>query len=146
MPYKFDTDKLKVRKENDMSIWTHVAGVIRIDGFNSKTKEDFEKILGKEINWEDDWDDLRLKYNKFLPNGSEGSLNFTVWENPEENSLDCNTITIFGDLRDYDNIKEIEEWFKEILYNSGLMIRQAIIAIECEDGRNKIVHYGSESE
>lgn len=101
-----------------MSNWTHVAGIIRVDGLriNGKPKVDFDEILGKECLWESPtgvWDDAETNPDKYLPMGSEGSLQKSVWENPIKNCLDAYTISIFGDLRDHHSTSDIIEWFKE---------------------------------
>ena len=77
-----------------MSNWTHVAGIIRIDGLrcldNVLDKPDFDEIIGKECLWESPeevWDDAKKNPEKYLPMGSEGSLQKTVWVNPDESCL-----------------------------------------------------------
>ena len=126
-----------------MSIWTHVAGVIRVDGFGGgRTKEDFEPILGKEITFHSPywmWDEVEAYPENFVPFGSEGGLAYTVWQNPEKDHLAANTISIFGDLRDYTKPEKIKEWFENILYNKGLCIRDAVISIDCGLYKEKMI-------
>ena len=118
-----------------MSNWTHVAGIIRVDDFrfgNNITK-DFDELIGKECLWESSdevWDDTENNPDKYLPMGSEGSLQKTVWVNPDKHSMDSYTISIFGDLRDHDNVKEIIDWFKEKC--KKLWVRNAVITVENE--------------
>ena len=121
-----------------MSIWTHVAGVIRIDDFRLKGHiPDFDELIGIECRWNDSfsvWDEQEAHPEKFLPMGSEGSLQKTIWINPNTSSLAAYTVTIFGDLRDYEDPDKIIEWFKnkcktiENIY----IIRQATITAETE--------------
>ena len=110
-----------------MSFWTHVAAIARVD---SSGKMDFEKEFGKEVFFDSDietWKDAEKCPEKYLPLGTEGSLNMSVWETPEENSLARYTVSIFGDLRDYYDYKSIINWFKNKIEN--LMIRQASITV-----------------
>lgn len=93
-----------------MSIWTHVAGIIRVDAILNLT----EKPI----------------YSYNVPCGSEGSLDVSLWENPHSSDLAKYTISIFGDLRDYDDEEEIIDYFTRI--TKGQMIRQACFTLEVE--------------
>lgn len=126
-----------------MSCWTHVAAVIRLDALiikESRAKEQRAKIrelLGKACLYEDDmsvWEDANTHPEKYLPMGSEGSLEMTIRTNPNKHCLAAYVVTIFGDLRDCGYSKEeLEkyyiEWFKEKLHNLNQCfgIRQATI-------------------
>jgi hypothetical protein len=117
-----------------MSNWTHVAGIVRVDGLrlNGEVK-DFESIFGKEVEWESPgglWDKAWEHPEHFLPMGSEGSLKMTVWVNPEDHCLASYTVSIFGDLRDHDDPDEIINWFKEKC--KSLFVRNACITVENE--------------
>jgi hypothetical protein len=110
-----------------MSNWTHVAGIIRVDGM---ARQDFDKIIGKECLWSSPsevWEDAEANPDKYLPMGSEGSLQKTVWENPDKSCLDSYTISIFGDLRDHHSTSDIIEWFKEKC--KLLWVRNAVITV-----------------
>ena len=117
-----------------MSNWTHVAGIIRVDRIrvdDDVEELDFDKILGKEcLNYSsrEVWDDARKHPDKYLPMGSEGSLQKTVWENPDRGRVDSYTISIFGDLRDHDNTSEIIDWFIEKC--NLLWVRSAVITVD----------------
>jgi len=117
-----------------MSIWTHIAGVIRLDTLPSfKTKSAIARV--KEI------------FNKNVPWGSEGPLEFTVQEiRSHINILWCNVI-FHGDLRDYDNIDEVEKWIREsckaCVDQLKCIIRQAIIQIEVEYEGSALLLYSS---
>lgn len=141
-----------------MSQWTHVGGVIRIDGIPSlaglnqeQEKAEIQKMLGNTCSYDDDeskWDACNV------PCGSEGSLqhsySFVGHDDVGKgfiasSSLTRSAIGIWGDLRDYDDEQEIINWFKGILAkfqpnhpeNKGLFsIREALLSIEVE-GRNK---------
>lgn len=114
-----------------MSIWTHVAAVFRIDGIQKYGAElDWDKLIGKECLWESDdkvWDDYKKNPQDYLPMGSEGSLQRSVWVNPDGSSLAAYTVTVFGDLRDYSNLDEIVDWFKNTC--AKFWIRQAVITV-----------------
>lgn len=83
-----------------MSVWTHVAGVIRVDCIRCICEQpEFNKIFDA-CN---------------IPMGSEGPLDFRVIENPEKDSLAAYTVVIFGDLRDFGS-KDISK-----IENGGIM-------------------------
>lgn len=110
-----------------MSNWTHVAGIIRVDGL---VEMDFDEVIGKECLWESPeevWDDAMENPDKYLPMGSEGSLHKSIWINPDGNCLPRYTISIFGDLRDHDSASEIIEWFKKKC--ELLWVRNAVITV-----------------
>lgn len=120
-----------------MSNWTHVAGIIRVDGLRCLDDvlgdPNFDEIIGKECLWESPkeiWDDADDNPDKYLPMGSEGSLQKSIWINPDKDCMDSYTISIFGDLRDHDNVKEIIDWFKEKC--KKLWVRNAVITVENE--------------
>lgn len=119
-----------------MSNWTHVAGIIRVDRIrvDDDTKElDFDEILGKECLWNSSrkvWDDALKNPDKYMPMGSEGSLQKSVWVNPNKDHVASYTVSIFGDLRDHDSISEIIDWFIEKC--NLLWIRSAVITVENE--------------
>lgn len=65
-----------------MSNWTHVAAIFRVDSFLHEGK-DFTKIFGKELDYYDStekWNEASDYPEHFLPLGSEGSLQMSVWE------------------------------------------------------------------
>ena len=128
-----------------MSIWTHVAGTIRIDhlrSFDINPTPDFDNIFKKFIYTDTlDISELRKGAEECnMPTGSEGSLDYRVIENPNENDICAYTVVIFGDLRDFgkDNINEIKDWWKNML-SKFAMIRQAVLQIQPEDGETLIL-------
>lgn len=131
-----------------MSNWTHVAGVIRVDNLRiHKNEPDWDGIFGKELLFESSerrWNDAEKHPEKYLPFGSEGSLQKVVWINPDTSSMAAYTITIFGDLRDHDSAKEIIEWFKNKCKN--LYVRQATITVENELNGTETWTYLQENE
>ena len=117
-----------------MSNWTHVAGVIRVDymKWDDIPELDFDELLGKECLWEADeetWVDADNNPNKYLPMGSEGSLQKSVWIDPDKSNIPRYTVSIFGDLRDHDSCDEIIEWFKNKCKLIG-SVRQATITVD----------------
>jgi hypothetical protein len=117
-----------------MSNWTHVAGVVRIDNIEHLCgKLNFSNVFGKECLWDSSeltWNDASNNPEKYLPMGSEGSLQMSVWENPDKHCASAYVVNIFGDLRDHDNPQEIIDWFKSRIQN--LWIRQAVITVDNE--------------
>lgn len=116
-----------------MSIWTHVAAIARIDILPHDINDPTE-LFGKQCLFNDTdeiWDDMIANKDKYLPCGSEGTLNIEIWKNPEENHADQWCVSIFGDLRDYESGEGIIEWFKDKL-SQCKMVRQAVITVETE--------------
>ena len=130
-----------------MSVWTHVAAVFRVDAVRplGVGNRNWDEIFGKECPWDadhDTWDDQSKNPDKYLPMGSEGSLKIIVWDNPEKSSLAAYTVTVFGDLRGYDDVDAIGKWFDEAC--SKTWIRQAVCHAVCENGVTKVWKCGGE--
>ena len=121
-----------------MSNWTHVAGIIRIDDIRiGNTTPDFDKIIGKECLYEsadEVWEDADKHPQDYLPMGSEGSLEKSVWINPDRSCIAAYTVSIFGDLRDHDDPNAIIRWFKDKIRElcERFIIRQATITVDNE--------------
>lgn len=118
-----------------MSIWTHVAATIRFDAiraFGNNHKPD----LGSTVEYdspEEDWDACNV------PKGSEGSLQTHLWINPQTSNLAAYTATIWGDLRDYEDVEEVIAYLDRI--TEGQMVRNGIATIEVEGSEPVIRHY-----
>ena len=131
-----------------MSVWTHVAAVFRVDGLsdmdmygpriNGYASPKWDEVTGKaiyECDWLTDDDYQRQKLDRswaeyderpelFMPVGSEGSLQRVVWVNPDRSCAARYTVTVFGDLRDYEDHEAIHEWFIGVCRKCN--IRQAV--------------------
>lgn len=117
-----------------MSAWTHVAGVIRVDGL-FKTNP---ISLGNECSFdspEKDWE------NCDIPKGSEGSLSvaFVKYKTDGMQHLHFGEYLIYGDLRDFDETRltEIFDWLTRCawrLKQNQFSIRQGIV--QCITGGN----------
>lgn len=121
-----------------MSTWTHVAGLIRYDDvrcINTGLLSKYKEALGQTFIFEDDedkWDSCNV------PAGSEGSIQWVLRENPDLGSADSYTVSIFGNLRNFNNLDEIETWFKRCVENNDFLVRQAILHAYVEFGESKI--------
>lgn len=122
-----------------MSNWTHVAGIIRIDDIRvfstGKEQLNWDEIFGKECHFDSDesvWLDYYDNPETYMPSGSEGTLTKSVWINPKINDVAAYTVSIFGDLCNHNNPKEIIEWFKEVINKHDLWVRNAVITAENE--------------
>ena len=117
-----------------MSVWTHVAGCIRVDSFSFMTQPDFKKIFVKEL-----WDE-KDEGECNMPNGSEGSLDYRIIRNPDPHAMSAYTIIIFGDLRDFgkEDKDEIINWWNRVLKECG-MIRQAVLQAIFEDEKEQLI-------
>lgn len=141
-----------------MSTWTHVAAVFRIDGLkvddfyrdfygariNGRVRPRWDEVTGRAIydcdvltddSYElrrnaDDWKLYDEHPEQFMPTGSEGSLQRLVWENPDKSRAASYTVTVFGDLRDYNDQQAIHDWFDGVC--EKCIIRQAVC--NCEVG------------
>lgn len=117
-----------------MSNWTHVAGIIRIDDFCLEDKiPDFDKLIGKELHFEDslvEWNDAHNYPEKYMPLGSEGSLRKVIWINSNKKMITAYVVSIFGDLRDHDDAQKIVDWFKKIC--DKFTVRNAVIVVDNE--------------
>lgn len=125
-----------------MSNWTHVAGVMRVDYVKWDEDElelDFDKLLGKECHDYASFVNANKRPELYLPMGSEGSLQKSVWINPNDSHCSRYTVSIFGDLRDHDSCDEIIEWFENKCKALGGSIRQATITVD--NGRYGVKSY-----
>ena len=108
-----------------MSIWTHVCGCIRVDSIRIGVEKD------------KDHDKIVHAIERGIPCGSEGPIKYDIWINRDRSCIAAYTVSIFGDLRDYDDIEEIESWFRNACEN--LLVRNAVIHIEVENGNKKTI-------
>lgn len=134
-----------------MSNWTHVAGIIRVDyiKWDDTPELDFDKLLGKECLWDSDYEvfeDADKHPELYLPMGSEGSLQKSVWINPNDSHITRYTVSIFGDLRDHDSADEIIEWFKNKCESLDGKVRQATITVYNGHHGTKSYTYGEEEK
>ena len=151
-----------------MSQWTHVAGLIRVDSMGAaivrtipgdkqeKIRAAIKKAMGNTCDYETSitgWDQCNV------PRGSEGSLQYTVSRNSDEDDhgLSWGYISIWGDLRDYgtEDVEEIVKWLQKSLEKlmepegfgepadmsdlekanymlSSFMIRDAVLSVDVE--------------
>ena len=124
-----------------MSQWTHVCGCIRVDALRfcgNDDKSNIEKALGHIVKFGDD------SYETTMPCGSEGSIEYEIYENPDKSAMAAFTVAVWGDLRDYDDVSEIEKWFNDAC--SKLWIRNAVLHIEVEYGEEKTITYKQDEQ
>lgn len=121
-----------------MSIWTHVAGIIRIDDtrFDGSNVKEIKKLVEEN-----------------LPCGTEGPLEFEIYESPEHSSIAAYVVSIFGDLRYFDSSSDVIDWFKGVCYKVEEMksddiffIRQATITSRTEGRKSENWTFVSEYE
>lgn len=115
-----------------MSNWTHVAAIFRCDVLNDwsnlsneELDDTLDHIFGKRVpEWPADIDDEKswAEFSAameeasehpelYVPCGSEGSLQLSVWENPDRSCAARYTVSVFGDLRDHHSNDAIKKWF-----------------------------------
>ena len=119
-----------------MSQWTHVNASFRLNSFGRIEDDKLINIFGKsvdyyhmdEVEYDENWE-VKDK-EKYLPMGSEGSLEMNIWHNPNTSYMASTTVSVFGDLRDYDSFEEIEEWFNRCC--DKVCLRQAVCQVDVE--------------
>lgn len=117
-----------------MSNWSHVAGIVRIDWLRFSDEDGIdsdmlERLFGKSFGFGSFPEEAETHPEKFLPFGSEGSLDISLWENPDKHCLAAYTVSVFGDLRDHDDPDAIIDWFKEKCTNGNVWVRNACITV-----------------
>lgn len=133
-----------------MSQWTHVCGCVRIDSIDhDEVNEGIERVFGKIATWDspiDVWEEYDEHPELYTPTGREGGVQYDVWENPYENHMASHTVSIWGDLRDYSSVEKIAKWFNKILYDSDLLIRDAVLSIDVEYQQKVVLVYDDDAE
>jgi hypothetical protein len=132
-----------------MSQWTHVNGAIRydalrIEGMPFNTLESYKELLGNTASFDDDekaWDKCNV------PSGSEGSIQFNFWKNPDLHHIAAFGVHIFGDLRDFGDdelVERIKKWFEKVTTAKNVIVRSAILEIAVEGSEPIILQHKSE--
>ena len=118
-----------------MSQWTHVNASFRLNSLGSYiSDDDIYDVFGRHVGFYD-LCDFDGEY-KTTPMGSEGSLEIAIWHNPDRNCMASTQVSVFGDLRDFGEDRDIymlKEWF--YCCCSKFSVRQAVIQID--DGYHK---------
>lgn len=129
-----------------MSSWIHVNAVMRIDDLRfDDSVPDFDKLIGKEYLYDSPrsvWDDMIHNPDLYLPMGSEGSLQKSVWINPDKSYAAAYSVMIFGDLRDCDeeDAEKVIKWFKDKC-NKISVVRDAVITVRVNADKPLIFVY-----
>jgi len=114
-----------------MSQWTHVAGIIRIDGLFIPGVDEKIPNLGNTCQFEDDESVWGLCD---VPCGSEGSLYTSLYINPDTSMLARYVATIWGDLRDWGSVagdtEVIVDYFNRIV--KGHVVRGGCFTVDVE--------------
>ena len=131
-----------------MSQWTHVCGCVRIDSLEHESVNSrIETVFGKTVCWgspTEMWGEQENYPELYTPTGSEGGIQYDVWENPKKYIAASHSVSIFGDLRDYNNVEEIIEWFNKIC--KAFVIRDAVLNIEVEYIKTVTLVYDGEDK
>ena len=125
-----------------MSIWAHANGVIMLDGIFFRD-EDYEKsinilknkILGEIVTY---YDSINSDSDAYMPCGSEGSLDYNI--------IECSgytNIVICGNLRDYDELDKLKDWYVNILNkiekDTSFYVREHVFQAKIEYGEQIII-------
>ena len=127
-----------------MSQWTHVNASFRLNSLGKIDDEKLIDIFGQSVSYygmdnieyDENWE-VKNK-EKYLPMGSEGSLTMSIWHNPNESCLASTTVSVFGDLRNYESFDEIEKWFNRCC--DKVFLRQAVCQVSVEGCGTKVFY------
>lgn len=134
-----------------MSTWTHVTGIIRAYSIQDMVPErDWDSVIGKECLWgsnSERWKDADEHPEEYMPCGSEGTLQKSIWVNPDKSDVNSYVISVFGDLRDWDDVDPIIEWFKKLV-KEKLWVRSAVITVISTQDKTRTwaFNFGEEEE
>lgn len=112
-----------------MSKWTSVNASFRIQKFTTVTEREILDVFGRQSNSYNSFDNEDAE--KLLPKGSEGTLNINIWINNDESDTNVATVNVFGDLRDFDDVDEIEKWFNDCC--GAIAVKQAVCQVYAND-------------
>jgi hypothetical protein len=105
-----------------MSTWTHVVGCLRIDGIPQINPM---KWNVREVE----------KAMSPMPVGSEGGLQYRVIE--YSTGAPWVAVAIWGDLRDFDDVESVREWWLALQAKFDL-VRDGALQIQVE-GRDPVI-------
>lgn len=114
-----------------MSMWTYVTGNARVYAKHNESILTREIRVVNALGYITSFTDQH-KPHPILPYGSEGSLRYII-----DREDDMFNLTIFGDLRDYNDLDEIEQWFRQAL--SNLRVLQAALTVQVGDYMSEIM-------
>ena len=122
-----------------MSQWTHVSGIIRIDSLQMDIKDEIREAFGNTFSYEDEaekWD------NCDVPFGSEGSIQYNIFEYPDrKDSFIYGHISIWGDLRNFSNVKDIYGWIVDSINKLKVgHVRDLSVSIDVESHNRHIIY------
>lgn len=108
----------------------HVCGAIRLCALRYPKDFKVKSILRKQLGTPIRINASEKTYeSSIIPKGDEGALCYDIWENPDKTATNSYTISIFGDLGNYNDIDEIEQWLKKGLLSEYFFIGDGIIYI-----------------
>jgi len=121
-----------------MSNWTHVLATFEIGGGEVRDDE-WETIVGKVTGPESNEYDRRMALlgdRRYLPAGSEGSLNVDVAKCPVVDGFHKYIVVVHGGLRGHEDPERIVDWFSSVCNginygrDRGIGLAQAVCDIE----------------
>lgn len=131
-----------------MSQWTHVSGVLRVDGIPQLgMTPNLRAILGTPSSNPFGDPDEPYRHAERIPSGSEGSIQYAI--NDAGDGAVWKTVGVWGDLRDFgdEDVHEIDAWFLSIVEASRgeniartkLILRAAHLLVEVEGGMRYVL-------
>lgn len=115
--------------------WTHVSAIIRFDGLRLGGEPEILQL--PELGNQDGQDGPEQSFD--VPEGTEGSLKYRVWQNPFPNSVTQWTVMFWGDLRNVTDETSVFEYFKRI--TEGKIIRSGLLEIRNSHRRVRVWSY-----
>lgn len=128
-----------------MSTWTHVTGAVRFDGvaLTAFHRQEQREHLLDIIGYTCKFDSPPEAWKKCtVPCGSEGSIQYHLHE--YDTGLPWMAVLIWGDLRDYEDMQAIADWFLKVCH-AWPLVRQGVIEIQC-GMESRVVKFNYEDE
>ena len=61
-------------------------------------------------------------------------MEYSIYEDPDSSKMATYSVSIFGDLRNYEDLDYIEKWFNQVVLDKTIIIRGAVLTAEVECG------------
>ncbi len=132
-----------------MSQWTHISGMIRFDTLqialgwtDARLIQQVKARMGNTVDYADP-EEMWKACN--VPQGSEGSVQYSILLTNESNHMARVAVAIWGDLRDFEDVDAVEAWVKKVGVNGierdMLGVRSGIVYVQPEGQAPTVLRY-----